>query len=722
MVPVGAEMNTQRGFVEMAEKSGDNENANSGVMALADGFPSASDDAWHGLVRRILGDRSPDDVLSRKTYDGIAVRPLYTVTDWPAGDEPSGFPGLAPFTRGHRLTGQSGGGWEIRQLHIHPDHAVCNAEVLHDLERGVTSVELRLDRAGRCGLDAGQPAAAELFGIDGVCVATVDDLDAILSGVFLDACGVSLRAGASFLPVSYMLFELLARRGVAPESASGALNVDPFAALAENGELPFSATAALGQLGHLARHVAETYPGVTAVGVDAAFYHDAGASEAQELACALASGATYLRALTAAGLDMERAFGQIAFTFAVDANLFLSIAKLRAARRVWARVAEACGAPDAARRMRLHATTSMRMLSRRDPWVNILRGTVAALGASVAGVDSMTVLPFTAAIGLPDAAARRIARNTQLVLQQESSLSRVVDPAGGSWAIENLTDAMAQEAWSLFQDMEREGGILESLQSGALQRRIATVAEARGRRIADLSDPLTGTSAFPNLTEQPVAVETVDLARLRDAAARAHKTSSDADVPAIGPTGDVDAAMRKGVRDGAPLAALVGALAQGGGVRATALARRRLGEPFERFRDASQAHAEKEGRPPAAFLAAIGALARYTTAAAYARNFLAAGGIEAIIGAGGTELAEIAEEFQASGAELAVICSDKAGLDEFGAEMAKALADSGAREVFVAGRPADGEPPIDAVDGYIFEGCDVEGVLQGILERMGILH
>lgn len=716
-------MNTQRGFVEMAEKSGDNENANTGVMALADGFPSASDDAWHGLVRRILGDRSPDDVLSRKTYDGIAVRPLYTVTDWPAVDEPSGFPGLAPFTRGHRLTGQSEGGWEIRQLHIHPDHALCNAEVLQDLERGVTSVELRLDRAGRRGLDGGQPAAADLFGIDGVCVATVDDLDAVLKGVFLDACAVSLRAGASFLPVSYMFFELLARRGVAPETACGALNADPVAALAENGELPFSTEAALGQLGHLARHVAETYPGVTAVGVDAAFYHDAGASEAQELACALASGTAYLRALTATGLDMEHAFGQIAFTFAADANLFLSIAKLRAARRIWARVAEACGAPDAARRMRLHATTSMRMLSRRDPWVNILRGTVAALGASVAGVDSMTVLPFTAAIGLPDAAARRIARNTQLVLQQESSLSRVVDPAGGSWAIEKLTDAMAQEAWSLFQDIEREGGILASLQSGALQRRIATVAEARGRRIADLSDPLTGTSAFPNLAEQPVAVETVDLARLREAAAaRAQKASPDVAVPAIGPSGDVHAAMTKGVRDGAPLAALVGALAQGDGVQVTVLARRRLGEPFERFRDASQAHAEKEGRPPEAFLAAIGALARYTTAAAYARNFLAAGGIDAVIGAGGTDLAEIAKEFQASDAEVAVICSDKAGLDEFGADMAKALVESGAREVFIAGRPADGEPAIDAAAGYIFDGCDVEGILQGILERMGILH
>lgn len=693
------------------------------MMELAGGFPAASDDAWNRLVRRIIGDRSPDEALSRKTYDGIAVRPLYTAADWAAADEASGFPGLAPFTRGHRLTGQSEGGWDIRQLHIHPDAAICSAEVLEDLKRGVTSVELRLDRAGRSGLDAGQPAASELAGIDGVCVSTVDDLDTILKGVFLDACAVSLHAGASFLPMSYVYFEVLARRGVAPASAAGALNADPLAALAESGALPFPADRALEQLGQLAGHVAEAYPAVTAVGVDTTGYHDAGASEAQELACALATGTAYLRALTAAGLDIERAFGQIAFTFSVDANLFLSIAKLRAARRVWGRVAEACGTPKAARGMRLHVTTSMRMLSRRDPWVNILRGTVAALGASVAGVDSMTVLPFTAAIGLPDTAARRIARNTQLVLQQESSLSRVIDPAGGSWAIENLTDAMAQEAWSLFQAIEREGGMLASLEAGALQRRIAAVAETRARQIANLSDPLTGTSVFPNLAEQPVAVERVDLGRLRkDAAARAQKAMASATVPDIGSSDDLHATISRGVRDGATLSMLVGALAQGKGARVDALVRRRLGEPFERFRDASQAYSEEKGRPPVAFLAAIGALARYTSAAAYARNFLAAGGIDAIAGEGGTDAAKIAAEFQASGAEVAVICSDKAGLAEFGADVARALAKAGAREVFVVGRPAEGEPPVGAVDGFMYDGCDVEAVLRGILERMGILQ
>lgn len=708
----------------MSKKEPSSEEPTVDRMELASGFPTATDEDWHGLVQRILGDRSLEDTLVRKTYDGIPIRPLYTAGDWPAVDEMSGFPGLPPFTRGNRLTGQSVSGWDVRQLHIHPDPEVCNRQILEDLERGVTSVELRLDRAGRRGLDAARPGAADDAGIDGAMISVVGDLDRLLDGVFLDACAISMRSGASFMAMAGMLFAVLARRGVEPALFTGSLNADPLAALAEFGELPGAADGALSHLGHLARHVAATYPAATAVAVDTCCYHDAGASEAQELACALATGAAYIRAMTAAGLELEAAFDQMAFTFSVDANLFLSIAKLRAARRVWGRVAEACGAPKAARGMRLHATTSMRMLSQRDPWVNILRGTVAALAASVAGVDSLTVLPFTAALGLPVSAARRIARNTQLVLQQESSLNRVLDPAGGSWAIENLTDAMAQEAWTLFQKIEREGGMLASLQSGNLQARIVAVSADRARHIADLSDPLTGTSAFPNLQEQPVAVETVDLATLRqNAVSKVQKAKGR--LPAM--SGDaagneICAALTAGARDGVPLATLVDAVSGGGQARVAPLVRWRLGEEFEKLRDASHAHQQKTGRAPAAFLATIGALARFTAAAAYARNFLAAGGIDAIAGEGGTDAAAIGKAFQASGADVAVICSDKAGLEAFGADVAAALGKAGAREVYVVGRPADLKSSAKTVDGFFHEGCDVKAALQGILERMGILQ
>lgn len=673
-------------------------------LALAAGFPASTDEAWQGLVKRILGDRDIDAELARKTYDGIAVRPLYTAADWRPENEASGFPGLAPFTRGHRPIGHAKDGWDIRQLHTHPDRATCNREILADLGRGVMSIELRLDRTGA----------------DGVMVDTVDDLDAVLDGVYLDACPVSLRAGAAFLPAASMLLVLLARRGIDAKVFAGALNADPLAALAAAGTLPQSTEGALEQLGALARHVAEACPAATAVAVDTTVYHDAGASEAQELACALAAGVAYLRAMTAAGLDLDAAFGQIAVTFAADANLFLSIAKLRAARRLWGRVAEACGQPRAVRHMRLHATTSARMLSRRDPWVNILRGTVAALAASVAGVDSLTVLPFTAAIGLPDAHARRIARNTQLVLQQESSLSRVVDPAGGSWAIENVTEDLAQEAWRLFQEIEHEGGLPVALASGSLQARIAAVAETRARRIGALGDPLTGTSAFPNLGEQPVSVEQVDREALRRQSAGPARPTLALD--ALGAAGNdrIVAAMLDAAAAGASLDAMVAASARGAAVSVMSLKRWRLGEAFEALRDASDARLEKTGKRPTVYLATVGPLARFTMAATYARNFLGAGGIDAVAGEGGTDAGAIAAAFRSSGLDIAVICSDATGLKDHGSAVAEALARAGAREVFAVGRPV-GDAPIAGVKEFLYEGCDVLTVLRGLMERMGVL-
>lgn len=708
----------------MAKKRNMAKHPGTGGFDLAAAFPAASDEAWQGLVKRILADRDFEEALVRKTYDEIAIKPLYTAKDWPLDDEAAGFPGMGPYTRGHRVMGQAASGWDVRQLHTHPDPSRCNKAILEDLERGVTSIDLRLDLAGRMGRDGDDADASAAVGIGGVTINCIDNLDEALSGVLLDACPIGLRAGAAFLPVAAMLLGMVSRRGIAPQSFAGALNADPLGALAELGGLATSLPDALEQLGALARFVAENFAAATAVAVDTTCYHDAGASEAQELACAVATGAAYLRVLTGAGLDTEAAFAQIAFTFAVDANLFLSVAKLRAARKLWARVAEACGAPRAVRGMRLHSVTSWRMLARRDPWVNILRGTVAALAASVAGADSITVLPFTAAIGQPDAAARRIARNTQLVLQQESSLSRVIDPAGGSWAIESLTEAMAGEAWSLFQEIEREGGMPAALESGAIQERIAAVADRRARRIARLADPLTGTSAFPDIFEPKVTIEQVDLRKLRaqsSAQLKKQRAQAPGDAPAAAPDGALCTAMVERALSGASIGALTRMAARTVPARAAPLPRRRLAEAFEMLRDVSDAQLETTGKRPIVFLATVGGPAQYSVAETYARNLLAAGGIEAVSANGASDAPAAAKAFRASGTDVAVICSDDRGYREHGAEVAGMLAAAEARAVYMAGPPAgiDGRPA-PVVKGYMYDGCDVLTVLQDILQAMGI--
>ncbi len=718
----------------MGDRRSEDKKRDGQALSMAADFPATSPDAWTGLLDRILGEGENVGALASRTLDGIEIQALYTRDDWPSKGDPSGFPGMAPFTRGHHLTGQVATGWDVRQRHALPDRKRCNEAVLQDLEQGVTSILLAPGGAARHGMDGDDPAAASLRSADGVTISVLGDLDEVLGGVDLVAAPIALDGGAAFLPLSAMMIALWQRRGVRPDAVAADLNADPIAALARQGTLTCAVEDALRQLGDLAVYTAARYPNVSVVGIDGAVYHNAGASEAQELACAAATGVAYLRCLTDAGIPLETAFGQIAFTMAVDADFLMSITKLRAVRRLWGRIAEACGDAEMARSMRLSVITSGRMQARRDPWVNMLRGTMATFAAAVGGADSITVLPFTHALGLPDEFARRIARNTQLVLQQESSLNRVIDPAGGAWAFESLTDALCQESWALFREIEGAGGIVAELESGTLAARIAATAGARDRSIADRSEPITGSSAFANLQEEPVEVLALDFAELDRADAQAladHRMAVDQDtvtetVREVAPQagdGRLTEAAVAAASKGATLGSLRAAMEISAPTQIAALPQRRLAEPFEALRDACDAFAETNGTRPTVFLAAIGNPAQFTGAASFARNFFAAGGIEAIVGSGGTDVEAIAGEFNQSGARAAVLCSETSVYEETASDLVVALSDTGAEVTFVVGRPEDGLGSMETtIDGFLFDGCDVLATLTGFLEDTGVLR
>jgi methylmalonyl-CoA mutase len=356
--------------------------------------------------------------------------------------------------------------------------------------------------------------------------------------------------------------------------------------------------------------------------------HNAGGSEAQELAFALGSAVTYLRALEAAGVALDAAARMIYFRLAADADQFLTIAKFRAIRELWARVEQACGlAPAPAY---VAAETAWRMMTRRDPYVNILRSTVAVFAAGIGGADAITVLPFTTAIGLPDAFARRVARNTQLVLLEESNLAKVSDPTAGSGAIENLTQRLCSTAWILFQEIEKAGGTPAALEKGLIQDKVAATRAERGKNVARRKDALTGTSEFPNIHE--MAVHVLDV----DALAATTTTTQFAALPRI-----------------------------------------RLAEPFEQLRDASDRALAKTGARPKVFLANLGKLSDFTARTLYARNFFEAGGIEAVTNDGFASRDEMSAAFKASGAKLACLCSSDKVYATEAADAARALKEAG---------------------------------------------
>ncbi|WP_406122705.1 methylmalonyl-CoA mutase subunit beta [Streptomyces canus] len=564
-------------------------------LSLAAEFPDANLEQWHGLVAGVLrksgkevSGTAAEDALSTALEDGLRTRPLYTAHD--AAPDP-GFPGFAPFVRGARAEGNTTGGWDVRQRHAVAD----NTAVLTDLENGVSSLWL-------------------VAGEGGIPVAS---LGKVLDGVYLDLAPVALDAGGQFASAAQELLRLYDERGIGGKAARGSLGADPLGHEARTGEASDFAPVV-----PLARRCAEEYPGLRALTVDALPYHEAGGSAAQELGASIATGVAYLRELAEAGLSVEQACAQLEFRYAATADQFLTIAKLRAARRLWARVAEVCGAPGAGAQAQ-HAVVSPVMMTRRDPWVNMLRATIATLAAGVGGADAVTVLPFDHALGLPDAFARRIARNTSTILVEESHLSRVIDPAGGSWYVERLTDELAEAAWRFFRTIERDGGQAAVLRSGRLRTDLATTWAQRSKKLATRREPVTGVSEFPFLSEKPV------------------------------------------VRDPAP------------GQPAGGLPRVRRDEAYEDLRARSDAHLAATGSRPRVFLAAIGPAAAHTARTTFAANLFQAGGIEPV-----TE-----GTFEESGATEVCLCSSDALYEERAEDVAGTLRAAGARHVFLAGRP-----------------------------------
>lgn len=621
-------------------------------LALMEGFSVPERAQWLALVEKALKGADFERRLVSRTADGLRIAPLYGRADAPAGLTGQQ-PGAAPYLRGASAATFTPP-WDIRQIHAEPDASTANTAILEDLEGGATSLKLQIAAPGWFGL---APDAATL--------------GAALEGVMLDVCPIALEAGEETVTVAASLAELWRAAGIADNARLGAFNADPLGTLALTGSLRQPLDAALGEAVELAKSTLGA-PHLTALVADGHPYHAAGASEAQELAIVLATLAAYLRALDAAGVTPEQALPKIAINLAVDADQILGLAKLRAARRLVWQVADACGAGGAVAQMTFGAETSLRMMSKHDPWVNMLRTTIACATAAMGGAQAIAVLPFTWALGRPDGFARRMARNTHLVLQEESGLGRVLDPAGGSFAIETLTSELAATGWKLFQEIEAAGGMAAVLTSGRIQDDVAKVAKARAKQLATGRIEMTGVSAFPRLGDDGV------------------KITPWPDIPSP---------------------------ADGGAVRIKPLAVRRLAEPFEALRAAAEAYAARTGTPAKIFLACVGDLASHGARATWITNFLAAGGIPVEQSAPLASADEAAAAFKASDATIACLCGADATYGELGEAVTRALKAAGAQRVYLAGRPKDLEATLQAagVDVFIYAGVDA-------LETLGDLH
>jgi methylmalonyl-CoA mutase len=606
-------------------------------LPLAAEFPPATRDQWRKLVDGVLKGAPFDKRLVARTYDGLAIEPLY-----PRKADARPIAGRA-----------RGAPWAIMQRVDHPDPTAANAIALHDLENGATGLSLVI--AGAVGAYGYGLAASE------------DTVKRALDGVHLDAgIALDLDLGAPGDAVAQLIVALVKHGGLSANATDIRFGIDPIGTAAFRGgsPQPWSALAPV-FAATLADLRAQGFRGPFAA-ADGRVIHNAGGSEAQELAFVLAVAVRYLRALEGHDIALDVARGMLYLRLAADADQFLTIAKFRAVRKLWVRIEEACGVTPAP--IFVAAETAWRMMTQRDPYVNMLRATIAVVSAGLGGADAITVLPFTMALGLPDPFARRIARNTQLVLLEESSLAKVADPSAGSGGLEDLTDELCHASWALFQEIERAGGAWAALEHGLIQQKVTVIRAEREQAVARRKDALTGTSDFPDLTEAPVAV---------------------LDVPAA-PT------------PSAPMSSTFEPLPS-----------MRLAEPFEELRDASDQMLAQTRARPKVFLANLGKLADFTARATFAKNFFEAGGIEAVTNDGFGSHGEMVAAFKQSGARLACLCGSNAAYAGEAADAARALAAAGAH-LTLAGRPGEQEAVLRAagVETFIFVGCDVLATLR----------
>ncbi len=676
-------------------------------LPLLDVFPPSTPADWRAAAEAMLKGAPFEKVMRTKTLEGFTMEPIYHRETLDGLPQSRTLPGFDGFLRGTRAAAYTASPWEVAQELPYGDGPTFNAALRADLMRGQTALNLTFDVATLRGMDPDAAKVGEV-GACGLSVASLGDLLEALAGVVPDALGCHLQSGASGLALGGMFLAWLGQVGADAAAVKGSLNADPLGQLAAEGHSPVAVEALFDELADLAAGCAAVAPGLAAVGVSTLPYHLAGASAVEELALALATAVTYLRALAERGLPVEVAARQIRFSLVVGPDFFLEIAKIRAARMLWAQIVAAFGGSPEAQKIKLHARTGLLNKTRLDPYVNMLRTSTEALSAAVAGVDSLHVGAFDEVIGEPDTFSRRIARNTQIILQEECDLTAVADPAGGSWAVEALTDAMAQRTWEIFQQVERDGGLLAVLSSGGLATILGQPAAERLKRFQQRRLSLVGTNVYPNPDEQPLTPRVPDYAAVGQARAAAVRHFREGRSPeaarAVAAALHALAESAHGARRlqsvavaftaGATLGEVTGVLrrGQGAGLRLAPLPSSRLAAGYEAMRSACQRFAAKHGSAPKIYLACIGPLAKHKPRADFTTAFFAAGGFSIHQADGVSEAAVAARQAHESGAPMVVICGTDEAYVDFVPACCQALRGLGSTaKIILAGNPGEHE-------------------------------
>ena len=726
-MPEEKERSSDEELQKLLKKSADVENFPDVPL---DEFTPPTDEEWKAACEALLKGAPFEKKMFTKTYEGITFDPMYTRKHTEDILPKGVMPGMGDYLRGVDAAGYIGKPWGIAQACDETLPAENNELLRHEHDKGATIYHIVLDTASRTGVDARQ---AEAVGDTGTSVTTVEDMHVLLTGLDLAKFPLYVYTGANAVPLLALVAAARRAAGEDMKNVRGIVGADPIGTLVTDGKLPASLDSYYDSLAAAARWATVNAPHLRTVFVRSDVYSSGGANDVQEVAAVLAAATAYLRALCERGLTIDAAASQIAFAFSMGANFFLQIAKLRAVRPLWAQIVKAFGGNAEAQKMRIHARPALFFKTVYDPYVNMLRNTTEIFSGVVGGIDSFESAPFDEPIRKGDEFSRRIARNVQIMLQEEFGLLQPIDPAGGSWAVETLTRQMKGKIWAAFQGIEKEGGIVAALRAGTVQEGIAKVLADRFKNADLRRDRIVGNNMYPNMTETLLETRAEDTAALK-----AQRTKdieaylSDIDtkhrdeaLAAFKADGSVQNAVEAALA-GATIAELMAALTAGKGAETVAaIAPHRWSERFEALRRRTEDYKAAKDDNVKIFLANMGPIPQHKARADFTTGFLQVGAFEVLGNDGFKTVDEAAEAARASGADAVVICSTDATYPEIVPALApklhKVLPQA---RVFLAGAaPKDLlETYKEAgIDEYISVRANCYEILEGLQKQKGMI-
>lgn len=702
-------------------------------------FPVSSFEEWKQQVEKDLKGESFDKKLLTKTYEEIILQPLYTAKDIADLPQLDNFPGFHNYLRGGNVSGYTSRSWEIAQEYNQALPEDLNEALQSDLKRGLNSINIVLDNPTKLGIDADQSKAGEV-GRNGLSISGVRKMQVLFKDIDLTNQPINISGGFSALPITLLFTAYAHETRTTLMNIKGSITSDPYEYLMTEGNLPISLNQIFDEMKLATELMIKSNSAIKTIGVSGVAYSNSGASAVQELAFSLATAVEYLNEMIERGLKADDVVKRIKFTFGIGSFYFMEVAKLRAARMLWSKILEAYGVPEENRKMFIHCKTTEFNQTYFDPYVNMLRTTTEAFSAIVGGADSIHTNPFDESFNSSDNFSRRLARNTQIILKEESHLDQVIDPAGGSYFVEKLTDDIVKSAWNLFQTIEEKGRMLKAVQSGFIQEEISKVAEAKKKDFAKRKSVLVGTNMYANPKEEMMEIKTLDLDAVYKKRVeyiqkyritgedKKHKSILEK-LQKISDTKSyelIDEAV-EAFLEGASLGEISKSIRSSAekGITVQPLKQFRLAEMFEELRIASKNYKKKSGSKPKVFLATMGPLKQFKGRADFSRAFFEIGGFEIVYPNGFTTTYEAVKSAIESKAQVVVICSTDDTYPDLVPPIVKGIKEKSKDvSVILAGYPKDQIElhKKSGVDDFIYLGADAHKVLLTLLNKFTTLN